>query len=71
MNGTREWKVGYNGNHFCDMGGFRYCVAYVSLNNYEVVRNGEVINTKIPSVAAAQMIASSDARVHETYGTNQ
>ena len=68
---AREWFVGSNGNHFCDMGGFRYCVEQDQRDNegwtYSVSRNGDVLHTRIPSLGAAQMLASSDARVHETF----
>lgn len=67
---TTEWFVGSNGNHFRDMGGFRYCVAYISRDRYEVLRNGELMHKDIPSLGAAKMLAQGDGRIHEQYGTN-
>lgn len=54
-----EWWTGSNGNLFCDLGEFRYCIARLSDGGYSVARNG-VEFAQAPSVADAKLLVKRD-----------
>jgi len=57
----RTWFVGSNGNWFRDMGGYRYCVAYIGSQQWEVARNGIVFGGRFDNINNAKAACEWDS----------